>query len=114
MRDVLKDIGSSIFRFLFWRLLILASFSNPMIKCFCLQQLHTHLFLTYNVRPFLINSACEALLVSFVSFYMQAFLATLYLILLHLLIQILTIGSHSFNPLRYTCECNNCYKLKIS
>ena len=70
----------------------------------------THLLLTHPVRPFLIKSAREAFLPS-VSFYQQKFLATFYLILLHLSMQILTLEIYSFKPLRYTCEYHNCYKL---
>ena len=45
---------------------------------------------------------------SFVSFYQRTLLATFYLIILHL--PILMLETHSFKPLRYTCQCSNWYK----
>ena len=66
-----------------------------------------HLFLTHCDRPFFIKSVDEAFFVSFISFYHQTFLATFYLILLHLSIHILMLEILSFEPNQYTGECNN-------
>ena len=73
----------------------------------CLPAAHHFVFNTPRQAFFKIKSAHEALFVSFVNFYQQTFLATLYLVLLHLSIQSLTLEIHSFKPLRYSCECNN-------
>ena len=76
----------------------------------CLAAAHKSIFLTRSATapcPFFVKSAYEAIFVSFVSLYQQTFLATFYLILLHLSIQILKLEIHSLKPLRYTCECSN-------
>ena len=70
-----------------------------MVLCFTAA--HASAFNT-PCQTFFIKYAREYFFVSFVSFYQQIILATFYLILLHLSVQI-----HSFKPLRYTCEYNN-------
>ena len=66
-----------------------------IIKWLCLAAVHASIFST-RVRPFLIKSARRAFLVWFVNFYRETFLVSFYLILLHLLIQILALEIHSF------------------
>ena len=76
----------------------------------CLAAAHKSIFLTQSATApclFFVKSVYEAIFVSFVSLYQQTFLATFYLILLHLSIQILKLEIHSLKPLRYTCECSN-------
>ena len=62
-----------------------------MSMIMCLAATHSSIF-NICVRAFFIKLACESISVSFISFYQQTFL-----IILHLLIQILTLEIHRFN-----------------
>ena len=79
----------------------------------CLGFTHGSIFQDNASRLFLIKSAREPLSVSFVTFYQQTFLATFYLFLLDLSLQILPFQIHSFKPLLYICDCKNSTKVEI-
>ena len=82
-------------------------FVRPWKNDFVFSNRAAFLFNTPRQTFFSIKSACDVFFVSFIRFYQQTFLATFYLILLRLSMQILTLEIQSFKRLRYTYECNN-------